>query len=110
MHPDRGGARGPSADTGLHPGLGSRGLSGRKNSSEFIEQLKQTDEPVVPTINGKAEVVIQDAASYQRLREAVEEATAIEAKRQGFAGLDAGRTMSLDDFRKHAAARHGIKS
>ena len=39
----------------------------KKNTSEFINQLKQTGEPLVLTINGKAELVVQDAAAYQKL-------------------------------------------
>ena len=46
----------------------------KKNTSVFIDQLKQTGEPVVLTINGKAELVVQDAAAYQKLREMAEEA------------------------------------
>ena len=30
----------------------------KKNTSEFVNQLKQTGEPVVLTINGKAEVAV----------------------------------------------------
>jgi hypothetical protein len=33
---------------------------------------KQTGEPVVLTINGKAELVVQDAAAYQKLRQIAE--------------------------------------
>jgi prevent-host-death family protein len=82
----------------------------KKNSSEFINQLKQTGEPVVLTINGKAELVVQDAASYQRLREAVEESRTLESIRQGIADMNAGRTISLDELKEHARARHGIRS
>jgi prevent-host-death family protein len=82
----------------------------KKNSSEFIDQLKRTGEPVVLTINGKAELVVQDAASYQRLREAVEEARRLESIRQGIADMNAGRTISLDELKEHARTKHGIKA
>ena len=39
----------------------------KSKTSEFLRPLKQTGNPVVLTINGKAELVVQDAASYQRL-------------------------------------------
>ena len=45
----------------------------KKNTSEFISQLKETGEPVVLTINGRAELVVQDAASYQKLIELAEQ-------------------------------------
>ena len=36
----------------------------KKNTSEFVNQLKETGEPVVLTINGRAELVVQDAVAY----------------------------------------------
>ncbi len=36
----------------------------KKNTPDFVQQLKETGEPIVLTINGKAELVVQDAASY----------------------------------------------
>jgi PHD/YefM family antitoxin component YafN of YafNO toxin-antitoxin module len=41
----------------------------KRNTPEFLRQLKETGHPVVLTINGKAELVVQDTASYQKLIE-----------------------------------------
>jgi prevent-host-death family protein len=81
----------------------------KKNTSEFVQQLKATGEPVVLTINGKAELVVQDAASYQKLREAAEEARVLEGIREGLEDMEAGRTVSLDDFKKHVRTKHGFR-
>ena len=41
----------------------------KRNTSELVENLKRTKHPLVLTVNGKAELVVQDAESYQpRLR------------------------------------------
>ena len=82
----------------------------KKNTSEFIDQMKQTGEPVVLTINGKAELVVQDAAAYQKLRQLAEEARVLEGIRQGLADMHAGRTISLDEFKQHARTKHGIQA
>jgi prevent-host-death family protein len=82
----------------------------KKNTSEFVDQLKQTGEPVVLTINGKAELVVQDAAAYQKLRRAAEEARILEGVRQGIEDMNAGRTVTLDEFKAHARAKHGIRT
>ena len=82
----------------------------KKNTSEFINQLKETGEPVVLTINGKAELVVQDVAAYQKLRQIAEEARVLEGIRQGIEDMNAGRTVSLDQFKKHARSKHGIKA
>lgn len=82
----------------------------RKNTSEFVNQLKQTGEPVDLTINGKAELVVQDAAAYQKLRQIAEEACVLEGIRQGIDDMNAGRTVSFDEFKRHARVKHGIKT
>jgi prevent-host-death family protein len=82
----------------------------KKNTSEFVAQLKETGEPVVLTINGKAELVVQDAAAYQKLRQIAEEARVLEGIRRGIEDMHAGRTMSLDEFKNHARTKHGIKA
>ena len=81
----------------------------KKNTSEFIERLKQTGEPVVLTINGRAALVVQDAGAYQKLREIAEEAKVLEGIRQGLEDMEAGRTVSLDDFKKHIRTKHGFR-
>ena len=67
----------------------------KKHTPEFLQQLKETGEPVVLTINGKAELVVQDAASYQKLIDLAEEARVIEGIRLGLEDLKAGRTQPL---------------
>jgi prevent-host-death family protein len=81
----------------------------KKKTSTFIEQLKETGEPVVLTINGKAELVVQDAAAYQKLREIAEEATVLEGIRQGLEDMQAGRTISLGEFKDRVRSKHGIR-
>lgn len=70
----------------------------KRNTPEFLDQLEKTGEPVVLTINGRAKLVVQDAASYQRMRELMERAEAIEAIRVGLESAKQGRTMSLEKF------------
>ena len=78
----------------------------KKNTSEFINQLKQTGEPLVLTINGKAELVVQDAAAYQKLRQVAEEARVLEGIRQGLEDMSAGRTVGLDEFKEYVRTKH----
>jgi prevent-host-death family protein len=72
----------------------------KRNTHEFIEQLEQTGEPVVLTINGRAKIVVQDADSYQRMLELLDRAETIEAIREGLDAVKLGNTMSLDQFDK----------
>ncbi|HEY0457544.1 MAG TPA: type II toxin-antitoxin system Phd/YefM family antitoxin [Pyrinomonadaceae bacterium] len=63
----------------------------KRNTSEFVEQLKETGKPIILTINGKAEIVVQDAASYQKLLEIAEKLETIEALKPAIAEMKAGK-------------------
>jgi len=66
------------------------------HTPEFVQRLKQTGEPIVLTINGKAELVVQDAASYQKLLDIAEQAKLLEGIRRGLEDVQAGRTQPLE--------------
>ena len=80
----------------------------KKNTPEFLKQLKDTGEPVVLTINGKAELVVQDAASYQKLVDLAEEARVVEGIRQGLEDLRESKVRPVREFFDDFEARHGI--
>ena len=43
-----------------------------RNTKAHLKRLKQTGRPELLTVNGKAEVVVQNASAYQRLIESLE--------------------------------------
>jgi prevent-host-death family protein len=62
----------------------------KRNTPEFLRQLKETGHPVILTINGKAELIVQDAKSYQRLVELAGRAEELEITRRSVAEMKAG--------------------
>jgi prevent-host-death family protein len=80
----------------------------KRNSREFLEQMRETGNPVILTINGKAEVVVQDAASYQKLLVYIDEMEALEGIKRGLADVEAGRVTPLKKFEKDFRKKHGI--
>jgi prevent-host-death family protein len=70
----------------------------KRNTPEFLRQLRKTGHPVVLTINGKAELVVQDAASFQKLLERAERAERMEALRESIADMRAGRVSPVEDM------------
>lgn len=82
----------------------------KRNTSEFIEQMKQTGNPIVLTVNGKAELVVQDAVSYQKLLDMMEYLETITGIQEGLEDINAGRTRSLEDFKQKMQQKHGISS
>jgi prevent-host-death family protein len=69
----------------------------KQNTSEFLRQLKATGRPVVLTINGKAELVVQDSTSYQKLIELAEQAEKMEALRESVAEMRAGKGIPAEE-------------
>ncbi len=78
----------------------------KRKTPDFVKQLKKTGKPVVLTMNGRAEVVVQDASSYQKMVEVVERALEIEAIREGLRDVETGDTMSIDEFDSRMRAKH----
>ncbi|MGO9455376.1 MAG: type II toxin-antitoxin system Phd/YefM family antitoxin [Candidatus Binataceae bacterium] len=80
----------------------------RRNSGEFIKEMKKSKRPVVLTVNGKAEAVVQDAESYQRLLDTAARADVYEAIRQGADDIAHGRTRPARKAFSELRRRHGV--
>jgi prevent-host-death family protein len=72
----------------------------KRNTTEYVKKIKKSGNPLVLTVNGKAEIIVQDAKSYQRMLELLDRAETIEAVREGLEAVRQGKTMSLDEFDK----------
>ena len=70
----------------------------KRNTPEFLRQLKETGHPVVLTINGKAELVVQDTASYQKLLDLAERTERFDAIRASIDDMRAGKVTPADDI------------
>jgi prevent-host-death family protein len=81
----------------------------RRQSGDFMKQLKKSKRPVVLTVNGKAAAVVQDAEAYQRLLDIAARADEEEAIRQGLDDVKRGRTRPAREFFAEFEAKHGIR-
>lgn len=70
----------------------------KRHTPEFLRQLKATGAPVVLTVNGKAELVVQDAKSYQKLLERAEYAEELELTRRSVAEMEAGQGRPAEEM------------
>lgn len=70
----------------------------KRNTTEFRRRLKKSGQPEVLTVEGRPELVIQDAASYQSMLEALERAEAVEGIRKGLASMERGGLVPLERF------------
>lgn len=80
----------------------------KRNTSEFLDQMRGSGRPVVLTVNGKAELVVQDALSYQKLLDRVDELEALEGIQRGLADVEAGRVTPLRQFEKEFREKRGL--
>jgi hypothetical protein len=68
------------------------------NMVEFIRALKRTGQPVVLTISGKAELVVEDATSVRKLLELVDRLETIEGIRAGSEEMKAGKGRPAEEL------------
>ena len=80
----------------------------QRNAPEHVTRLKATGEPEVLTVDGRPEVVVQSAASYQALLDDAELAHSLQRIRLGLADLEAGRVQPANVVFDELFARFGI--
>jgi prevent-host-death family protein len=80
----------------------------KRDTAKIVRQLKKTGQPVVLTVNGKAELVVQDAASYQKLLEAQDKMEAIKGIRRGLESLKRNGSKSVEKFFREFFAEKGF--
>lgn len=83
----------------------------KRQTARYLARLHKTKEPVVLTVNGRAQVVVQDAAAYQELVAAAAKADreeTVAAIREGLADLEKGRSKPARQALKALARKYGI--
>jgi prevent-host-death family protein len=80
----------------------------QRNIKDYVARLKENKTPLVLTVNGRAELVVQDAESYQLMLERLERAETLASIRRGMNDADEGRMMPLADAVTKLRAKHGL--
>lgn len=83
----------------------------KRQSAEYLRQLQASGSPLVLTVNGKAAVVVQDAAAFQRLVDRAAKADrdeTVAAIREGLTDAEAGRVKPARKALKALAKKYGI--
>ena len=75
-----------------------------RKPAEHIKRLTESKRPELLTVNGKAVVVVQDAATYEKMAALAEYAESVKSIRQAMS--EQGRP--LVEFTTEFEARHGI--
>jgi len=80
----------------------------KRNTSGFMTRMKKTRRPLVLTVNGKAEMVVQDAESYQEILDRLDRLETVEAIRLGIAAAEEGRMKPAREALRELRGRLGI--
>jgi prevent-host-death family protein len=80
----------------------------KRDTAKIVRQLKKTGRPVILTVNGKAELVVQDAESYQKLLEAKERMETIQGIRRGLQSMKGNTGKPVEKFFQEFFAEKGI--
>jgi prevent-host-death family protein len=80
----------------------------QRNLKDYVGRLKEKKIPMVLTVNGRAEVVVQDAASYQTLLDRLERAETVAAIRQGVEQFERGEGIPLKQAERRLRKQHGF--
>lgn len=82
----------------------------KRNTAKALKRMKKSKRPVVLTVNGKAELVVQDAKAYQDILARMERAETVSALKQGIQEFERGEgrpaRQALEELRrKHDISR-----
>ena len=81
----------------------------QRNAKQYVGRLKDSKTPLVLTVNGRAELVVQDAASYQALLNRLEELETVAAIRVGLRDAKVGRVQPARKALKSLGTKLGIQ-
>lgn len=80
----------------------------KRDIAKLVRQLKKARQPVVLTVNGKAELVVQDGESYQKLLEAKDGMDAIAGIKRGLVSMKRNAGKPAEKFFQELFTEKGI--
>ena len=80
----------------------------KRKTSELVDRMEESGHPIVLTVNGKAKLVVQDAAAYQKLIDALDYAEAVAGIQRGLDDIKHVRTQPASHAMADIRRKHGI--
>ena len=81
---------------------------GMNKVAHLLRQLDEKGEPIVLTINGKAEIAVADDGSFRMLIDLVDRLELLEVLKKATKDLDEGKGLSLEEVKEQARVKYGI--
>ena len=79
-----------------------------RNAKAYIQQIRTSRSPMALTVNGDAQVVVQDAETFQSMVDEIERGRFAAAVRASEADVRAGRVQDLEEAFFHIRSELGL--
>lgn len=80
----------------------------KRNTNHYLKRLKKSHRPLVLTVNGKAELVVLDAKSFQDILAKIEYAESVKAIQEGIESFEKGEGRPAREALEELRKKHGI--
>ena len=80
----------------------------QRNAKTYLGHLKKTKKPLVLTVNGRAEMIVQNAVSYQAMLDRLERAETVAAIRTGLREIREGKGIPIEQAEAQLRKKHGF--
>jgi PHD/YefM family antitoxin component YafN of YafNO toxin-antitoxin module len=82
----------------------------QRNAKKHISQIKKSRRPIVLTVNGRAEVVVQDAKSYQELLDTIDQLEAVAAIEKGLEESKQGKGVPARELLEKMRKKYKLQA
>jgi hypothetical protein len=79
-----------------------------RNSKSHVQRLKQSKMPELLTVNGRAEIVVQDAESYEAMLQELERARFVESLVSAEADYESGKARPITEFFAEIRSKYAV--
>ena len=80
----------------------------QRNTKRYVSQMQESEKPIVLTVNGQAQLVVQDAKAYQKLLDRLEYIETVAALKEGIAEVDTGKAIPAREALQALKEKHDI--
>ena len=80
----------------------------KSKTARFVARLKKSDGAMLLTVNGKAELAVMSAATFQRLLNELDRLDALRGLAEALEDVKAGRTRPVEEFLAEFRKKRGL--
>lgn len=80
----------------------------KRNTNQHLKELRKSRRPLVLTVNGKAELVVLDAESFQDFIDKIEFAESVRDIQEGIKSFENGEGRPANEALNDLAKKYGI--